>query len=337
MLTPGDGQIRALVTIAGNPVLSTPNGRQLDRALEGLDFMVSVDIYVNETTRHANLILPPTSALEHDNYDLVFHLLAVRNTAKYSPALFDPEPGTKHEWEIYLDLARRLGRRDARSRLAYAALGRLGPKGIVDLALRFGPYGSRWNPFGGGLSVRRLAREPHGVDLGPLEPCLPARLATPDRKVRLAPEPLVGDLARVERRFFSEPAVDGLVLIGRRQLRSNNSWLHNSARLVKGKPRCTLLMHPDDAARAGLEDGATARVRSRVGEVELPVEVTDRIMPGVVSIPHGWGHDRPGVRLEVASRHAGVSVNDLTDELAVDELSGNAALSGVPVTVVRCP
>jgi anaerobic selenocysteine-containing dehydrogenase len=217
---------------------------------------------------------------------------------------------------------------------------RLGPEAFLALGLRFGPYGAGWNPFSRGLTLGRLKAEPHGVDLGPLEPCLPERLYTENRRIRLAPDLLVADLERVAKRFFDERAspgetADGLVLIGRRHLRSNNSWMHNSPRLVRGKPRCTLMMHPEDAARRGLADGQVARVESRVGSVDIPVEVTDEIMPGVVSIPHGWGHDRPGTRQATALRHAGVSLNDLTDDLAVDALCGNAAFSGVPVRVER--
>ncbi len=342
ILTPGPGQVRALVTAAGNPVLSTPNGRQLEGALEGLDFMVSIDFYVNETTRHAHLILPPTSPLEHDHYDLVFHLLAIRNTAKYSPALFPPEPGARHDWQIFLDLAARLDRRGGLAKLAgrpwRALQRRLGPRLLLRLALRFGPWGPGWRPFGQGLTLGRLEAAPHGIDLGPLEACLPGRLATLDRCIHLAPEALVADLERLEQRLLEPaaviPANGSLLLLGRRHIRSNNSWMHNSLRLVKGRPRCTLLMHPDDAGRRGLADGEAARVSSRVGSVELPVEVTDAVMPGVVSIPHGWGHDRPGTALRVAREHAGVSVNDLTDELLLDDLCGNAALNGVPVEVV---
>jgi anaerobic selenocysteine-containing dehydrogenase len=341
ILTPGDGRIRALVTVAGNPVLSTPNGRQLDRALESLDFMVSVDCYLNETTRHANIILPPTSALEHDNYDLVFHVLAIRNTAKYSPALFRPDPDARHEWEIFHDLTNRMGPRDVGSRvragLFNAAVRLFGPEVLLDLGLRFGPYGSGWNPFADGLTLGRLKAAPHGVDLGPLEPCLPERLQTKTGRIQLVPDVLAVDLTRVRERFFGEAAaeVDGdrLLLVGRRHLRSNNSWLHNSRRLVRGKPRCTLMIHPEDAARRGLVDGEMASVRSRVGAVEIQVEVTDAVMPGVVSIPHGWGHDREGTRLRTANAHAGASLNDLTDDLAIDALSGNAAFSGVPVVV----
>jgi len=342
ILTPGPGQIRALVTAAGNPVLSTPNGRRLDGALAGLDFMVSVDFYINETTRHAHVILPPTFALERDHYDLIFHALAIRNTAKYSLPLFEPAPDTRHDWQIFAALKRRIealdpGRRgNLRTRFGARWLT---PRRTLALGLRFGPYGARWSPFGGGLTLSGLARQPHGVDLGPLGSCLPGRLATPGKRIQLAPEPLVRDLDRLRASLETTGAAPGaeLLLVGRRDLRTNNSWMHNSQRLVKGPPRCTLLIHPDDAARRGIASGSLADVASRVGRVSLVVEVTDEVMPGVVSIPHGWGHDRPGVRLRIASAHAGVSVNDLTDERALDELCGNAALNGIPVLVTPAP
>jgi anaerobic selenocysteine-containing dehydrogenase len=334
METPGAGQIRALVTSAGNPVLSTPNGRRLDRALAGLEYMVSIDPYLNETTRHAHLILPPTTALEHDHYDVVFHTLAVRNTAKHSPALFAPAPDARHDWQIMLGLARRLdarkGRLGWRARATYAVLGRLGPTGLVDVLMRSGPYGSWRSPLRG-LSLRRLRRAPHGVDLGGLEPCLPGRLYTRDRRIRLAPDRFVRDLERL--RASAVAADDGLRLIGRRDLRSNNSWMHNSLRLVKGRDRCTLLMHPDDAGRRGLLDGQRVRVSSRVGSVEAAVQLTPDVMPGVVCLPHGWGHDREGARLGVARAHAGVSFNDLSDDQCVDALCGTARFSGTPVEV----
>ena len=298
ILTPGEGQLRALVTSAGNPVLSTPNGGQLDRALKQLDFMVSVDFFINETTRHAHIILPPTSPLERDHYDVVFNLLAIRNTAKYSPPLFAPAPDTMHDWQIMLALEKRL-KPDIRSRAGQAARGLLSPSGILDYALRTGPYGSWF----GGMSLSTLKDSPHGIDLGPLQPVLPERLFTEDQRIHLAPEKLVADLPRLVARLESGPQT-AMALIGRRHLRSNNSWLHNAKRLVRGKDRCTLLVHPDDAGRLGLSSGGQARVRSRVGEVVAPVEVTDTIMPGVVSLPHGWGHGRQGVRLRVAAAHA---------------------------------
>ncbi|MBL9104223.1 MAG: molybdopterin oxidoreductase family protein [Myxococcales bacterium] len=346
ILTAGAGQIRGMVTLAGNPVLSTPNGRRLDAALAGLDFMVSIDLYLNETTRHAHIILPPTGPLEHDNYDVALHALAIRNTAKYSPPCFEPAADTRHDWQILGELAARLGERGRLGALLghakRALLGRLAPHRILDLGLRLGPYGGKLRPGAGGLSLRALREQVHGVDLGPLEPCLPARLFTASRRVSLAPPRLVGDLARVEARLLDAAANDGesvydLRLIGRRHLRSNNSWLHNSLRLVKGPPRCTALLHPDDAARRGITAGQRVVVRSRVGSIELPVELSDEVMPGVVSVPHGWGHDRPGVALATAQQHAGASVNDLTDDRLLDALSGNAALNGVPVRVDAAP
>ena len=332
--TPGEGQIRGLVTSAGNPVLSTPDGARLARALGGLDFMVSIDLYLNETTRHAHLILPPTSPLEHDHYDLVFQTLAVRNGAKYADALFEPPPDARHDWQIHLELARRLtaakGRNGLGSRLTFAALRRLGPRGVLAYLLRTGPHGAGLNPFGRGLTLRRLERSPHGIDLGALEPCLPARLATPRRRIDLAPQRLLADLARLRQAGDPGPS---LRLIGRRDLRSNNSWMHNSQRLVKGPDRCTLLMHPDDATSRGLSAGQRVRVGSRVGAVEVALEVTDTMAPGVVCLPHGWGHGQEGTRLAVANANAGASLNDLTDPLAVDALCGVAAFNGLPVEV----
>ena len=336
--TPGDGQVRALLSIAGNPVLSTPNGARLDRALAGLDFMVAVDFYLNETSRHATLVLPPVGQLERDHYDLALHILAVRNTAKYSPPLFAPPPGARTDWDILLGLAARIaavrGDRSWATRLQYAALRRLGPRGLLDLNLRAGPYGPRpWRPRG--LTLRRLERAPHGIDLGPLAPCLPGRLETPGRRIRLAPPSLVADVARLEASLArARPA---LALIGRREVRSNNSWMHNYPRLMKGGDRCTLLMSPSDAAVRGLADGARVRVTSRAGSIEVPLEVTRAMRDGVVSLPHGFGHDRPQTRTGVASAHPGASLNDVTDELAVDALSGTAAFSGVAVEVSRAP
>jgi anaerobic selenocysteine-containing dehydrogenase len=342
ILTPGEGRVRALLTLAGNPVLSTPNGARLDTALGGLDFMVSIDPYLNETTRHAHLILPPVSPLERGHYDVAFHALAVRNTAKYSPALFEPGPDARHDWQILLSLQHRLttlhkGRPSLRATLKYQALSRMGPERLLDLGLRLGPHGARFHPLKQGLTLAKLREAPHGVDLGPLKPCLPHRLQTRDSRVHLAPEPLVADVQRLRDRFppSAAPEVrDGeLLLIGRRHLRDNNSWMHNVAGLVKGKPRCTLMMHPEDAAQRGLTDGAEVTVTSRVGEVRVPVAVTDDVMPGVVSLPHGYGHGRQGTRLNVAAEHAGVSANDLTDERALDALSGTAAFSATPVRV----
>jgi anaerobic selenocysteine-containing dehydrogenase len=360
--TPGEGQIRALVTVAGNPVLSTPNAGRLDAALATLDLYVAVDPYVNETTRHADVILPPPTALQKGHYDLALLQLALRNVANYSPAVLPLEQGQLDEWRILARLALvaqgmgadadpdvvddlvvrtlvgaavadetgPIAGRDADEILALLGE-RTGPERLIDLMLRTGPYGDGFGADPGGLSLDLLLANPHGIDLGPLEARLPDVLRTPSGMVELAPEPIVADVARL--RAALDAPDGGMTLIGRRDLRSNNSWMHNVEVLVKGKPRCTLHVHPDDAGRLGLVDGADARVRSRTGELSVPVEVTDAIRPGVVSIPHGWGHDLDGVELSVARRHAGVNSNLLADDQLIDPLSGNAVLNGIPVEV----
>jgi anaerobic selenocysteine-containing dehydrogenase len=334
--TAGEGQVRALVTSAGNPVLSTPDGARLERALARLDFMVSIDLYLNETSRHAHLVLPPTFALERSHYDLVFHALAIRNTAKFSEPLFTAPEGAFPDWRILLELATRLeharGEGGLRSWLQHRALAALGPDGLLALLLRRGPHGAGLLPFRRGLTLGRLRRAPHGIDLGPLEPALPARLQTKSHRIELCPATLVADLTRLQR-SLAAGASGGLALIGRRELRSNNSWMHNSERLVKGRERCTLLMHPQDASARGLADGERVRVRSRTASVEAPLELSHEMRPGVVSLPHGWGHARAGTRLRVASARPGASFNDLTDGALVDPLTGNARLNDVPVEV----
>lgn len=338
--TPGEGQIRALVTSCGNPVLSLPNGNRLEAALPNLELMVSVDIYLNETTRHAHYILPPTFGVETEQYDLAFHALAIRNTARFSDPMIARAPEQRHDWEIFLELSSRLessgplGIGGAARRLAGRSLG---PSAVIDLGLRSGPYGAGLNPFGKGLTLARLKKQPQGVDLGPLKPCLPGRLFHATGRIPALPEIYARDLARVKRQAATLNPSDGLVMISRRDLRSNNSWLHNSLRLVKGKNRCNLKMNPQDAAARGLKAGQEVTIRSRVGEVRAPLEVTEEMMPGVVCLPHGWGHGRQGVRIQVASAHPGVSINDLNDEQRVDALSGNAAFSGLPVEVLGSP
>ncbi len=337
--TPGRGQIRALITSAGNPVLSTPNGRRLDDALESLDFMVSIDFYLNETTRHADIILPPTFTLERDHYDLAFALLSVRNVAKYAKPVFEREEDQRHDWEIVLELATRMeasrsfvGRSVVGRGLAGLArrtLGRLGPRALLDAGLRLGPYGRSDRK----LTLGVLERSPHGVDLGPLQSQLPRALHTADKRIHLVPEIYQRDMDRLRTMQTTPHAVSDLLLIGRRHLRSNNSWMHNSKRLVKGAPRCTLLIHPDDALQLGIDDGDLVAISSRVGAVRAPAEISDEMMRGVVSLPHGWGHDRPGTRLSVAEKHPGVSLNDLTDEQFLDGLSGTCGFSGVRVQV----
>jgi len=328
--TPGKGQIRGLITFAGNPVLSTPNGGRLERALSKLEYMVSIDIYRNETTRYANLILPTSFGLERDHYDLAFYLFAVRNAARYVKPLL-PLPGkVRPEFEVLLELARSVrrfggGRAGKKLGATLWLAQKLGARRLLDLMLRFGPYR---------LSLRKLQRRPHGLDLGPLQQQFPRRLCTKNGRLQLAPEIFVRDLARLEARL-GENGSNGLLLIGRRELRSNNSWMHNSLRLVKGPAGCVLLLHPDDAAARGLRSGDEATVSSRVGSVHVPVAVTEDMAPGVVSLPHGWGHGREGTVLGVAAAHRGASLNDLTDEQSIDAMSGNAAFSGISVTVAK--
>jgi len=356
ILTEGIGQVKGLVTLAGNPVLSTPNGRELDRALASLEFMLSIDFYINETTRHAHIILPPTSPLERGHYDLAFHLLGVRNITKFSPAMFQRDQYSRHDWEILLELQTRMQSDGVAGnlvgRMKRKLIARfLHPDRMLDLGLRFGPHGARFNPFSKGLTLNKVKKAVHGIDLGPLTPCLPYRLRTPDKKINLAPEEMVKDVTRVKNLLLDpgELSVEAksddsnvnangpqLLLIGRRQLRSNNSWLHNSHRLVKGnisKPQCTLLMHPTDAAYRNLVSGQEVEVRSRVGAIILPLEISEEIMCGVVSIPHGWGHDKEGSKLAIAQQHSGASINDLTDNLVIDALCGTAAFSGTVATV----
>ncbi|RMS01081.1 Oxidoreductase, molybdopterin-binding protein [Pseudomonas coronafaciens pv. garcae] len=326
MLVEGEGQVRALVTVAGNPVLSTPNGRQLDQALKGLEFMVSIDLYINETTRHADLILPSTSALENDHYDTTFNTLAIRNVTRFNRAIFERPEGALHDWEIFVGLAKAFAAKAARELKPT-----LPPAQMIDRGLRAGRYGEA---SAHNLSLQTLAGHPHGLDLGALKSNLASRLKTANGSIQAAPEVIMADLAR----FAADPGPQAgeLLLIGRRHVRSNNSWMHNYHRLVKGKPRHQLLMHPEDLQRRGLSDGQQVRVSSRVGVIEVQVLSSLDMMPGVVSLPHGWGHSRAGVKMEIARSQPGVSANDLTDERQLDVLSGNAVLNGVPVQVVSC-
>lgn len=318
---PGEGQVRALVTVAGNPVLSSPGGAALDAALETLDLMVSIDMYVTETSRHAHYILPPCGPLEKDHYPLVLGPLAVRNYACYSPPALDMAEGAKADWEIVAELSRAIAAASGASLPNIRA-----PREALDAMLKASKYP--------GLSIEALAAHPHGIDFGPHQPRLPGRLNTPDKRIACAPPLCLADLERFRSALAAE-GEGGLRLIGRRHVRSNNSWLHNSPRLIKGPDRCTLMIHPDDAAARGIAEGDAVRVASRAGVVELPAELTGDVMPGVVSIPHGFGHGREGVKLSVARRRPGVSINDLTDPEALDPLSGNAVLNGTPVTVAR--
>jgi anaerobic selenocysteine-containing dehydrogenase len=331
--------IRGLLTIAGNPVSSSPGGPTLGRALEQLEFVVCVDMYVNETSRHANVILPPCSPLQRSHYDIALYSFAVRNMAKWSPPMTEPDRDSRADWQILHGLSTRFDRlRGAtmQQRLTNAAYGKMGPEGLLELGLRLGPHGDL---LGRKLSLARLRAQPHGIDLGPLEPCLPDRL--PGRKrINLVPEPLLEDLGRLERSMvatvrLANPAKPRFELISRRQLRSNNSWMHNLPKLMAGKPRCTLLMHPDDAEQLVLRPGERVRVSSASGSIEVELELSDEVMRGVISLPHGFGHAQPGVRLHVAEQpgNAGANINALIDPRRVDELSGVAALSGETVQV----
>ncbi len=370
LVTPGEGQVRALITIAGNPVLSTPDGARLDAALAELDLLIAVDPFITATSRHADVILPPPAILQRPHYDLAFTALAVRNIANHSPAAVPLAEGQPDEWEILLTLAAialgqtppvdvdaadavvlqqavagvvadpdaRLATRDPDELIAQLA-GRRGPERLLDLLLRSGPYGDGFGTHPDGLSLAVLEANPHGVDLGPLTPRVPEVLATASGRIELAPAPITADLARVARALdtatarAAAKAPQPLQLVGRRHLRTNNSWSHNVAGLAKGQQLCTLQLHPEDAAARKLEDGASALVHSAAGSVSATVELTDRLRPGVVSLPHGFGHDLAGVELSVARQAGGVNANLLSPRSEVDAVSGNAVLNSIEVEV----
>ncbi|MFI5763264.1 molybdopterin oxidoreductase family protein [Streptomyces sp. NPDC051563] len=393
--TPGEGRIRALVSIAANPVLSAPDGRRLDAALAGLDFMVSIDPYLNETSRHAHVVLPPAPPSQSAHFDFAFNTFAVHNQVRYSPPAVPLEDGRMDECEIHArlvlavsglhgtdpvavddlaigtTLARECADPDSPlrgrdpARLAGLLAGATGPERRLDLMLRLGPYGDRFagaatdpgdpaplaDPVApadptdpalptvpaapAGLGLERLLAHPHGIDLGPLRPRLPGLLKTRSGRIELLPDPIAAELPRLRATLTDRPAA--LVLVGRRHLRSNNSWLHNVPALAGGSNRCTLQVHPDDAARLGLTDGRPARITADGGSLEVPVEITDSLRRGVVSLPHGWGHDRPGTRLSVAAAAPGVNVNQLLDGSRLDPLSGTAVLNGFPVELTPIP
>lgn len=351
--TPGEGQLKALITVAGNPVLSTPGGDKLDEVLPMLEAMISVDLWLNETTRHADVILPGLSPLEQPHHDDLILLFAIRSIANYSAPVFDPGD-RPHEWEILIRLtglctgtpaedvdvaaiddgffdylAFTKGLDGAEIRELYT---QGGPERMLDLTLRTGPFGDQYGKNPGGLTLDLLKANPNGIDFGPMVPQLPEILGTLDKKIHLAPQYLLDDLPRLAARL--ERPAEPLVLVSRRHLRSNNTWLHNVPALMKGKDRCTLLIHPDDAARCGVADDDVVTVKSAAGEIKVPVEITDAIKPGVVSMPHGWGHGKPGTRLAVANSSPGVNTNVLSPPTFIDEPSGNGALNGIPVTVI---
>jgi anaerobic selenocysteine-containing dehydrogenase len=355
--TPGPGQVRALITIASNPALSAPNGARLAAALDKLDFMLSVDIYLNETTRHADVILPGTSPLEDVHFDIAFPQFGYRNTARASAPVLERNAGQPAEWEVLLRLTAIASGRGANTDTAQlddefasadvqrvagehtaavmkAVSGWTGPERLIDLALRSGPYGDRFGLKPDGLTLQKLLDIPGGVDFGPLEPRIPEVLRTPSGRIELAPPSLVAELARAATRL--DEAAPDLVVVGRRQVRSNNSWMHNLPTLAKGRNRCTVLVHPRDAQRFGLTDGGRARVTGKVNAaatIEAQVEISDAMMPGVISLPHGWGHDLPDTQLNVAAVQPGANLNAVLDETVRDPLSGNAVLSGVPVAM----
>jgi len=379
-------RIRALITIMGNPVLSLPNGHKMDRALDRLDFMVAIDFYLNETSRHADFILPTTGPLEHAHFDFLLQAVAVRNTVKWSEPLFAPVEGAKHDWEVLLELTTRINSRTpAAARMAKmqaAFIRKIGIDGMMSLALASGPYGRalpglgrlmrqlpsaaifkpldrflqrklripkplttllQATPYadmlrpGRPLSLTELKRHPHGIDLGPLQPCMPDKIFTRSGRIALAPSVMLEGLQHLQAFMESGAAFNpsNMQLIGRRHLRSNNSWLHNSYRLVKGKNRCTALVNTADAQRLQVSDGDLLNVSSAIGSVQIPVETCDSIMPGVISIPHGWGHDRDGIQMDVAQKHAGVSLNDVVDDAWTDPITGMSALNGAWVKVAK--
>ncbi|MFD5702535.1 molybdopterin oxidoreductase family protein [Streptomyces lasiicapitis] len=362
----GASPVRALVCVAANPVLSTPDGDRLDKALSSLDFMVSVDPYLNETSRHAHVVLPPPPPSQSAHHDFAFNGFAVRNQVRYNRPAVPLEDGRMPETEILarlvlaaigmhgaepdavdaLAIDRTLGKavadpharvhgRDPKE-LAASLTGENGPERRLDMMLRLGPYGDGFGADPDGLSLQRLLDHPHGIDLGPLAPRIPQLLKTRSGRVELLPEPIAEDLPRLAAALDADRAA-GLVLVGRRHLRSNNSWMHNVPALMGGSNRCTLHVHPDDAARLGLDDGQHARVSAAGGEIAVPVEITDAVRPGVVSLPHGWGHDRPGTRLSVAATDPGANVNQLLDGTLLDPLSGTAVLNGFEVSLAPLP
>jgi anaerobic selenocysteine-containing dehydrogenase len=350
--TPGEGQIKALITIASNPALSSPNGPRLAAAMDELEFMVSVDIYVNETSRHADVILPGTSPLEDSHYDVAFSQLSYRNHARYSHPVFPRSPDRPEEWQVLLrligiiqgksasadinliddellmeDLRRTAG--PFAEQIFKAGSHRQGVERLLDLGLRVGPYGDQFGMKPGGLNLEKVQAAEGGIDLGEHAPRVPEVLRTPSGKIELAPAMLIGDLKRPAADL--ERSTPELVIVGRRQLHGNNSWMHNLPVLAKGAARCIALVNPKDAARLGLEDGGRVRIAHDGRSIEAEVKTTDEMMLGVVSLPHGWGHDQPGSQLKVAAANPGANLNALMDENRRDPLSGNAVLSGMEV------
>jgi anaerobic selenocysteine-containing dehydrogenase len=339
-------------------VLSAPNGERLSAALNQLELMVSADIYLNETTRHADVILPGTSPLEESHYDVAFPQLSCRNHARYSAPVFPRNSPQPAEWQTLLRLTAIVSGKGADANLTQlddeltmAEVRRLagdqtdvimqqvsqwqGPERLLDLALRSGPYGDQFGKNPDGLNLEKLKAAEAGIDLGVLSPRVPEVLRTPSGKIELAPSVLIADVARAAA-DLTRP-VPEFVIIGRRQLRSNNSWMHNLPVLTKGAFRCTALIHPEDARRLGLQNGAMAHLSNDSKSIEAQIEISDEMMPGVISLPHGWGHHLTGTKLSLASERPGANINALLDENLRDPLSGNAVLSGVPIQISVIP
>ncbi len=353
----GEHQVRALITVAGNPVLSVPNGKRIRAAMDKLDFIVAFDFYINETTSQADIILPSTTQLEHSNYDFLFTSTCVRNFAQYSPQVFEPPGGALEQYQILNEVTARMNgmsRADLEAMMLDGLIGQLqanapelshlsaddikqrtaqhhGPERLLDIMLRAGPYGDK---FGGdGLTLAQLKAMPHGIDLGPLEPRLPGLLATAKQRIDIAPAVITDDLPRLQAALAQGPG-DKMLLIGRRHIRDMNSWLHNLNHYARGKNRCTLLINPQDASRLGLADAGRAKITSRVGAFEAEVTVSDSIMPGVVSLPHGFGHTYRDTQQTVATTLSpGISANDLVDDNEMDRPSGTSVVNGVPVDI----
>ena len=322
ILTEGEGQIKMFICTAGNPVLSAPNGKKMEKALEKLDFMVSIDIYLNETSKYANIILPTTNGLETLHYDLVFHQLAIRNTAKLSEVLFEKDENQKHDWQILNELTERITEKK----------NSLTPEMMLDNMFQYSPYKEA------NLSVNKLKENPNGIDLGSLQPLLIKRIFTVDKKINVSPKIFIDDLKRLNKELYKDTKEEEtkypFALIGRRHLRNNNSWMHNSKLLMKGKNRCTVLMSSKDANNLSITDHQKIKIISNVGSIELPVEISDEMKEGVLSIPHGFGHNRNGTKIKLAEENAGESINDLTDDNKIDKLTGNANFSGTRVKVI---
>jgi len=341
MLVPGKGQIKALITYAGNPALSTPNSKRLEEALPKLDFMVSIDIFLNETTRHADIILPPPSHLEVDHYDLIFNLISVANNVKFSTPLFEREEGQLYDWQIAKELIKRF------SKVSTAKPSKIfqwfTPRQLLNLGLLTGPYGKLSHPkrLLSGLSLKKVTRSVHGISLGALRSRIPDVLRTSTGKINIADPVYLNGMTKVKKDFKNHPflnlADNQFLLVGRRHLRSNNSWMHNIERLMKGANRCTVMIHPNDAEKLQIANTQLVMVTSDTGQISIPAEITDRMMPGVLSIPHGFGHNKKGTRLDVATQsdYAGVSVNDITDQNRIDPVTGNSAFSGQIVNIAR--